>query len=268
LQRLLERHPGNHFISSEACRSQLQETIESTRRALHADYVALSGYGYRADNLPDLGHSGAVYHSPGGLMLKTFDEAVIPEGGQASLVTVSTDQSIRLTSRRISPVRLIPLVLKLSQYVGEHELLEQMQEQLDRLEPVSAEQRYVVQWCLKGEAPILFELEDHDYRRGLERKLKGSRPVFHLWQIEVDRNRLREKHPADSLAGQYLEQLRQFEEIDQPELVADFLTRTNEHPQLQHRLRQLGMEITRESILSTAVQQGASFILDLGEESR
>lgn len=266
LQQLIAQHRTEHTISADACHAELLKTVETTRRALHVDYVALSGYGYHADNLRQVTGEEAVYHAPGGLMVRSFTEATVMSNGQVTIVTVSPQESIRLTSRRIAPVRLICIAIQVAPATGEHQLVAEMQAALDRLDPVAAEKRYIIEWQLTGEAPILFELDDLDYRRGLERQLKGSRPMGHSWRIDLDRDSLRRRHQSGTSAGQFLEELKQFDESDPADLVADFLSRTHEHPQLQHRLRQLGQEVARSSILTVAAQQGASFILDLDEE--
>ncbi|MAT15573.1 MAG: hypothetical protein CMJ46_09930 [Planctomyces sp.] len=266
LQHLLEQLPAENILSAEACHKELLQTVESTRRALHVDYVALSGYGYQADNLREVTGDAAVYHAPGGLMVRSFTEASVPANGQVTTVTVPPQETPRLTSRRIAPVRLIPIQIDVAPVTGEHQLVAEMQATLDRLDSVPTEKRHIIEWQLTGDAPFLFELDEIDYRRGLERQLKGSRPVGHAWRINIDRDSLRRRHQSESLAGQYLEELKQFDESETADLVADFLSRTHEHPQLQHRLRQLGQEVSRSSILTVSAQQGASFILDLDEE--
>ncbi|QDU79235.1 putative metallophosphoesterase YhaO [Polystyrenella longa] len=266
LQTLLEQSSGNAPIPVEDCEAQLQETIESIRRTVTADYVALSGYGYRADAGNDVSQTNAVYHSPGGLMPRTFEEASVPTNGQATLVSIHQDHSLQFVPKRLAPVRLLPLEVDVNHYSDENELLRHMQQALDQYESVAAEKRLVVQWRLRGDSSLLFELAEPEHRQELANRIKGSKPLLQIWRVQFNRELLSRNQPEESLAIQYLEQLELFAETNRSELVADFLTRTKEHPQLQHRLRQLGAEVSNESILTAATLQGAPFLLDLDQE--
>ncbi|MEZ6049332.1 MAG: hypothetical protein R3C11_27890 [Planctomycetaceae bacterium] len=265
LQSLLQAHTAGSEISEAACGHALEQVIESTHRTIDADYVALTGYGYRAQKKRDSHQHSRFYHAAGCLMPRTFEEAQVEKVGQATLVRVEPGQGIHLTSRRVAPLRLVPVSIQVHPADSKRDLERRLQEEIDALEPAAVEKLFIIEWNINGAGDLLFELADTELRRDLEKKLKGSRPLIHQWKLWPDRNALEHAYSQEPLASQFLEQLQQYAETNPGNLVSDFLSRLEIDSQWQHRLRQLGTELSTESILAAACQQGGAYFVSTEE---
>ena len=222
------------------------------------NYLALTGELARTTLWRDDG----VVHCPGTTQPRSQMEA---SGGACSLVEVSAEGEIRITSVDSSCVDWKQIEVDVAVQTNLSAMLQQMKTRLVELKAGAADRIWSVQWILRGALPVLQELARNDLDVTVaveldELRLSG-RTIRLLHDIRSLPNAWQMHNPPTSLADQYQTVVSRSRQLSDESLQGLIDSDKQLTTGWKHRLSSLLPSIDPEQVLARMRTDGAAWFL-------